>query len=1099
MLRKTRFVLVLFVVCVLCSALLGWHASSYSPNLSSVGSGPVAVKASDLTGEKSSRVLPEEEPDSLKKSFTQSTNRRATIVVTNVSDSGSGSLRNALLTAATNSVADTIEFNIPGFNSGPFVIKLNSPLPPVPNATTIDGTTQAQNSGNDPNPNGPDIFIDGSDPAIASVLTIMTSQCVIRGLGVNGGGVAGILMTGTSATGNRVEGCYIGTDSTGSGPAARGNATGISLTNGASSNVIGGTTASSRNIISGNTGNGILIDGTNTKSNQILNNIIGLNRLLTAKIGNGSHGITIQNGANGTQVGMFLNGLASGNFIGGNVGHGILLTGSITISNSIQANMIGTNALRANLGNGGDGIRIVDGASQTTIGGTAGTAANTIAFSGASGVKVGANASEATTLRNTISQNSIFGNRGIGIDLGDLGPTENDDGDSDRGPNELLNKPSITGVTAVVGELTINGSYGTSGVKGTIEVFATFPGGTSSQPQPNQVLLDVVQVSSTFVVSITKPEGQFTVSATFTDDQGNTSEFSDDVPVESGNPDLRVQNLEVTPTTPAPGGKVEISFNIANTGMSFAPQTRALVVYSTNELIDTRDMELTTIRIPPLGTQSTSEPIQLEVDLPVTPTSGIMYIGVIADADNLVTETNESNNTASAEITLTVPGNAKFDLFVEELNAFPLGAFQGAPVTVSFNVANRGTEAVGQSVSQLYLSTDNTISASDTLIGTFTTRALEAETSITTGGRVTVPPTVSDGTYFLGLVVDAFSQFAESNENNNTASVGFTVGGRADLMIESLSVTPDEGASGDRIAISVVIRNQGNLTAGSSRCEFVASADNQIGDGNDVLLLTLTIGPIPAGTISSGLILVGLPELPDAEDIVFIGAITDADNIVDEFSETNNTRSTPVTLKDTTPPMVRLIKPNGGEAIAAGSRYERIEWTTSDNLEATSQELRLSTDSGATFPIVVLTGISADVRTLAWDVPTDLNTTKARIQIVIRDSNGNEGMAMSAADFTVARPPVIVSAPKLKKSGKLIFTATNANILSGAKLVVRVGGVTETFDLAVGRQTAIVKPTTRSVPGDRTVSQVLTKGTTATLVIRNPDGVASAPLDFTVQ
>lgn len=140
MLRKTRFVLVLFVVCVLCSALLGWHASSYSPNLSSVGSGPVAVKASDLTGEKSSRVLPEEEPDSLKKSFTQSTNRRATIVVTNVSDSGSGSLRNALLTAATNSVADTIEFNIPGFNSGPFVIKLNSPLPPVPNATTIDGT-----------------------------------------------------------------------------------------------------------------------------------------------------------------------------------------------------------------------------------------------------------------------------------------------------------------------------------------------------------------------------------------------------------------------------------------------------------------------------------------------------------------------------------------------------------------------------------------------------------------------------------------------------------------------------------------------------------------------------------------------------------------------------------------------------------------------------------------------------------------------------------------------------------------------------------------------------------------------------------------------
>ncbi|HMW02706.1 MAG TPA: hypothetical protein PKE58_21385, partial [Acidobacteriota bacterium] len=106
---------------------------------------------------------------------------------------------------------------------------------------------------------------------------------------------------------------------------------------------------------------------------------------------------------------------------------------------------------------------------------------------------------------------------------------------------------------------------------------------------------------------------------------------------------------------------------------------------------------------------------------------------------------------------------------------------------------------------------------------------------------------------------------------------------------------------------------------------------------------------------------------------------------------------------------------------------------------------------------------------------------------------------MSAADFTVAQPPSIISAPKLKKSGKLTFIATNANILSGAKLVVRVGEVAETFDLTVGRQTAIVKPATRSLPGDRTVSQVLTKGTIAILVIRNPNGVASAPLVFTVQ
>ncbi len=1096
MLRKTRFILVFFVAGVLCSALLGWHASSYSRQSSPVWSGPMAVKASDLTAGEASGLISPKAPVFLETSSTSPINRRARILVTNVDDSGSGSLRNALLNATTNGGANTIEFDIPGFNSGPFVIKLNSPLPPVPNATTIDGTTQADNSGIDPNLNGPDIFIDGSDLRVTSVLTITTSQSVIRGVGINGGKGTGILITGAKATGNRVEGCYIGTDSTAFSAASPSNATGISITNGASNNVIGGPALISRNIISGNTSNGIFIDGANTKSNQILNNIIGLNRLLTEKIGNGNHGIVIQNKATGTQVGMASDEMSSGNFIGGNVGHGILLVGTTTTLNTIQANMIGTNASHANLGNGEDGIRIAGGASQTTIGGTAGTTANTIAFNGGSGVKVGTDVKDATTLRNTISQNSIFGNSKPGIDLGDVGPTENDENDSDKGPNELLNTPVITNLTTVGGQLTINGRYGPSGVKGNIEVFATFPGGTNAQP--NQIFLDVVPVSSTFVVTVTKPEDQSTISATFTDDQGNTSEFSDEVPVESGNPDLTVQNLEVVPITPAPGSQVAVSFNIANTGMSVAPQTRARVVYSTNQLIDPSDMQLTTVSIPSLGAQ-TSDQIQVQVDLPTTPASGTMYIGVIADAENVVAEASESNNTASSQVTLTVPGNAKLDLSIAELNVSPSGAIQGAPVSVSFKVTNRGTEGAGQSVSQLYLSTNNTISENDTLIGTLTTPAIEANASVSVSGMVTVPSTVSNGRYFLGVVADATRQLTESNENNNTGVARFTVGEMADLAVDSLTVTPDEGAIGDKVKISVVIRNQGNLAAGSSRCEFVASADNQIGDGNDVVMLAQTIGAIAAGQTAPVQVMVNLPQLPVAQDTLFIGVVTDADNTVDEVSETNNTQGTSVTITDTTPPLVRLIKPNGGEAIAAGSRYERIEWTTSDNLEVTSQELRLSTDSGTTFPIVVLTGISADVRTLAWEVPNDLNTTKARIQIMLRDSNGNEGMAMSAADFTVARPPSILSAPKLKKSGKLIFTATNANILSGAKLVVRVGGVTETFDLAVGRQTAIVKPTTRSVPGDRTVSQILTEGTIAVLVIRNPNGVASAPVVFTVQ
>ena len=66
-------------------------------------------------------------------------------IVTNINDSGSGSLRQALLDANANPGADTISFNIPG--SGVKTITLTSPLPDVTSPVTIDGTTQPSFSG----------------------------------------------------------------------------------------------------------------------------------------------------------------------------------------------------------------------------------------------------------------------------------------------------------------------------------------------------------------------------------------------------------------------------------------------------------------------------------------------------------------------------------------------------------------------------------------------------------------------------------------------------------------------------------------------------------------------------------------------------------------------------------------------------------------------------------------------------------------------------------------------------------------------------------------------------------------------------------------
>ena len=78
--------------------------------------------------------------------LTPSSLAAATFTVTNVNDSGAGSLRQAILDANANFGDDVIEFNIPG--SGLHTITLSSGLPAITQPVTIDGYSQPGSSPN---------------------------------------------------------------------------------------------------------------------------------------------------------------------------------------------------------------------------------------------------------------------------------------------------------------------------------------------------------------------------------------------------------------------------------------------------------------------------------------------------------------------------------------------------------------------------------------------------------------------------------------------------------------------------------------------------------------------------------------------------------------------------------------------------------------------------------------------------------------------------------------------------------------------------------------------------------------------------------------
>src|SRR2546425_11027634 len=69
----------------------------------------------------------------------------ATFTVLNTSDSGAGSLRQAIIDANNNPGTDLISFRIPG--TKPYTITPGSALPSITDPVTIDGTTQTNFTG----------------------------------------------------------------------------------------------------------------------------------------------------------------------------------------------------------------------------------------------------------------------------------------------------------------------------------------------------------------------------------------------------------------------------------------------------------------------------------------------------------------------------------------------------------------------------------------------------------------------------------------------------------------------------------------------------------------------------------------------------------------------------------------------------------------------------------------------------------------------------------------------------------------------------------------------------------------------------------------
>lgn len=333
-----------------------------------------------------------------------------------------------------------------------------------------------------------------------------------------------------------------------------------------------------------------------------------------------------------------------------------------------------------------------------------------------------------------------------------------------------------------------------------------------------------------------------------------------------------------------------------------------------------------------LGGGSQTQTVSFTVpDVP----DGDYYIGAIVDIFNAVNEFNEANNggVRTGAIHISRPAGMP-DLAWSAMFLSTDQWTAGESVTADLTEVNTGTGAAHRHLSQIYLSENKTITKMDTPLGTAI-----AFSSIEAGGdqtqsRTLMAPSVEDGDYYVGAIVDVEDWVNEVDEGNNGGARTGTVSvilpmALPDLMWTYLSVSTSEWMVGTRVAAHLTVENPGASAAGSHRAQLYLSGNETISTWDTPLGAPLNFPSISPGEGNTQSAEFDVPSL--MEGVYYMGALVDIDDDVQEKDEDNNGGSRGGT--------VRIVWPAGTPDLTWTTlSFSSTNWGVGNNVTATLVE-----------------------------------------------------------------------------------------------------------------------------------------------------------------
>ena len=345
--------------------------------------------------------------------------------------------------------------------------------------------------------------------------------------------------------------------------------------------------------------------------------------------------------------------------------------------------------------------------------------------------------------------------------------------------------------------------------------------------------------------------------------------------------DLSVSNV-TGPAAGQPGEQVTINFDVQALGQTVSGSVDYRIYLSSNPTLGSSDLAV--FNGSTALTNGTIASVEATFALPPNTLIRQWRILVEVDPDNLIIESAENNNVSASLSSMLVSGS---DLrFAPPLIGSNF-AFIGQEYRLRGEIENVGIAEAVNFKYAVYFSENEVIGTADRQLFLSQEISLDAGDTFSFDENIMIPGDLSEGSQYLGVIVDILSSVPETSELNNAIAFDspIQIVPPSPDLVANLIGSPSSTAPGETINVTRLLDNTGVLDATGVKYSYYLSADENV-TSTDILLSQSTADLFQGQSdFRSDTMVIPNGVVPGT---YYLGLIVDPGQDIQETDETNN-------------------------------------------------------------------------------------------------------------------------------------------------------------------------------------------------------------------